>query len=137
MSLTSLKTCCRRLGLSRWPTANQQAIMSETVTIEASRGPSASQPQPHWERCIAVEGGSETSTVSGESENQTRTSLSSEEGIESGELKDDQEEGVEVWHSVVEQETGQGYQGWVPLERRWIAWYMSRDDENLSDLEGV
>ena len=88
MSLTSLKTCCRKLGLARWP---------------------------------YTRGGTDRRAASSESEASGR-----EEGSAS------------VLPSLPGYNTGKGEgegEGWEPLERSWIAWYMQEDEEEDEEEE--
>ena len=114
MSLTSLKTCCRKLGLARCPTAQEQLVVTEPLK--------------------GVEGGGRGSaavlTAAGSHEVGNKR-ISRETRI----LQEDVETEVETGHLL--EGSWEEVERWEPLERSWIAWYMTRDEENLSDLEGA
>eukprot|EP00960_Hanusia_phi_P029838 748201-Hanusia_phi.AAC.1 len=143
ISLTSLKTACRRLGLNRWPYTRAKA-KEDTETAEES--PRARTKFRTAEECLLSNiGGRLSTTATSSTADAAPTSSSGSSSTQSSapkldintqsELELDSESSVEGVETGSEGGADTEKVSDQILDKKWIEWYMSADDsEDTVDL---
>ncbi|EKX49643.1 hypothetical protein GUITHDRAFT_104604 [Guillardia theta CCMP2712] len=135
MSLTSLKTCCRKLGLARWPYARGYTdLVTPPATVEEGEGSQGTDRQAASCEPNAEASGEEEGLRQSGSRGRSGGQLSEAASYDGEDEDVDEELPKEIGmprplKGDESEEEGLG-EGWEPLEGSWIAWYMTRPDSD-------